>query len=85
MYEALTKAYNEHNAKENERNKDKVFSYSLLDHKSFCEIQRGQCCNVIRHYNPCFDYEIISFTDIETGEEYSVCQFFVKLKEVEHN
>lgn len=84
MYEALTKAYNEQNAKENERNKGKVFSYSLLDHKSFCKIKEGKCCNVIRDYNPCFDYEIISFTDIETGEEYSVCQFFVKLKEVEH-
>ena len=47
MYEALTKAYNERNAKENKRNKDKVFSYSLLDHKSFCKIKGGKCCNVL--------------------------------------
>lgn len=83
MYEELTKAYNEQNAKENKRNKNKIFSYSLLDH-NFCKIiKEGKCRNVIRDYDPCFDYEFISFTDIETGEKYSVCQFFVKLKEVE--
>lgn len=85
MYEALTKAYNEQNAKENERNKDKVFSYSLLNHNNFREVQKGRCRNVVKHYDPCFDYVIIRFTDIETGEKYSVCQFYVKLKEVEHN
>lgn len=82
MYEALTEAYNEQTAKENERNKGKVFSYSLLD-QNFCKIKGGKCCNVIRHYNPCFDYEIISFNDVDTGEKYSVCQFYVKLKEIE--
>lgn len=41
MYEALTKAYNEQNAKENERNKGKVFSYSLLDIRPFVKLKKG--------------------------------------------
>lgn len=41
MYEELTKAYNEQNAKENKRNKNKIFSYSLLDHKSFAKLKEG--------------------------------------------
>ena len=81
MYEAMTASYHEANTRDNERSKEKTFFYSLLD-RGFKEIQNGVCRDVKKRYDPCFDFNIISFTDIGTGKRYSVCQFYVKLKEI---
>lgn len=81
MYEALTSVYNERNAAANRENKEKIFSYTLLD-KDFQKVQEGRCCNVSHRYDPCYDYNVVTFTDIDTGKTFSKCQFYVKLKEV---
>lgn len=81
MYEAITNAYDENNAIRNREDKGKVYQYSILD-KDFHKVQEGRCCNVFRRYDPCYDYNIVTFTDIDTGKTFSRCQFYVELKEV---
>lgn len=81
MYEKMTAAYHESNAYANSINKEKVFEYTILD-RSFHEVEKGFCTNVQRRYDPCYDWNWVSFTDINTNKTHSICQFYVKMKEV---
>ena len=82
MYEALTEAYNEANAKANEQNKEKIFSYVLLNADFNETNKKGFCRDVQKRYDYIQDFNVISFTDIETNERYSVCQFYIELEAV---
>ena len=81
MYESMINAYYENNAIRNQKNKGKIYQYSMLD-EDFQKIKEGQCSNVSYRYDPCYDYNIVTFTDVNTGEAFSRCQFYVGLKEV---
>lgn len=82
MYEALTNAYNEANEKSNKRNACIIYHYVLLD-ANFNETEnKGICKNVTFRYDPCSDFNIITFVDVETGKNFSRCQFYVNLTKV---
>ena len=82
MYEALTASYNQSNKKTNEVIKEKLFSYVVLD-KNFNETEdKGICKNVSYTYNPCYDYEVVRYTDVKDNKIYSTCQFYIKLKSI---
>ena len=81
MYEAMTSAYNSGNARDNNRNEGKRFKYTLLD-KGFKPTSSGICTDVIKRYDPCFDFNIVSFTDTESGKRFSVCQFYIKMQSI---
>ena len=70
------------NAVLNKRNQGILYKYVILD-KNFSETEKeGTCKNLKSYYNPCYDYNILSFEDITTGKRYSVCQFYVKLEKL---
>lgn len=81
MYEAITSAYHESNAICNRANREKVYSYSILD-EDFQTIEKGKCKNVSYRYDPCYDYNVVSFTDVSTEKRFSICQFYIKLQEI---
>ena len=81
MYEAITSAYHESNAMCNRANREKVYSYSILD-EDFQTIEKGKCKNVSYSYDPCYDYNVVSFTDVNTEKRFSICQFYIKLQEI---
>ena len=81
MYEAMTRAYYENNAICNRANREKVYNYFILD-KDFQTIEKGKCKNVSYRYDPCYDYNVVSFTDISTEKQFSICQFYIKLQEI---
>jgi hypothetical protein len=82
MYEMITASYNEANARSNQTNKDKLFKYALKD-AHFCVVETGMCKDVSRRYDPCFDDNYVSFTDIKTGKRYCRSQFDVDIEEVD--
>ncbi len=81
MYEKMTASYHEANARANSTNEEKVFEYTILD-KDFREVETGFCTNVQRRYDPCYDFNWVSFTDINTRKTRCICQFYVQMKEV---
>ena len=81
MYEAMTRAYHESNAICNHANGEKVYNYSILD-EDFQTIEKGKCKNVTYRYDPCYDYNVVSFTDVSTEKRFSICQFYIKLQEI---
>ena len=78
----MTNAYNESNARVNSDNANKTFRYTLLD-KDFNIKAKGMCKDVIFRYDSCYDYNIITFTDVETGKRSSICQFYIELHQVD--
>jgi hypothetical protein len=81
MYQLMTASYDEANARANSTNANKVFAYTILD-KDFHEVESGFCTDVRRHYDPCYDCNEVSFTDIDTHQVRCVQQFYVRMKEV---
>lgn len=73
----------EANAKADKETKDKVYMYVMLDSHFNKTDKKGRCHIINRYYDPCMDYNIISFEDIDTGIKYRKCQFYVEFREVE--
>lgn len=81
MYEAMIKSHMENNAIANKENETKLYRYTLLG-KDFSEIRKGKCKHVSFNYDVCYDYNVVTFTDIDTGEKMSRCQFYLDLEEI---
>ena len=70
----------EANARDDERTRQKIYKYVMLD-KNFRESGKiGRCHITNRCYDPCLDYNVISFVDIDTNEKFRICQFYVKFE-----
>ena len=80
MYELMTNTYYQSNNYYNRVNKEKIYKYSI--YKDFQVVREGKCCNVSYRYHPSYDYNIVQFTDIDTGNVYSQCEFNINLKEI---
>ena len=80
MYEKMTASYCEANARANGTNEGKVFEYTILD-KDFREVETGLCINVQHRYDTCYDFNWVSFTDINTHKTRRICQFYVQMRE----
>ena len=81
MYEAITRAYDEGNAITNRVIREKIYNYSILN-RDFQTSKKGKCKDVSYRYNPCYDYSIVSFTDVDTEKQFVICQFYVELQEI---
>ena len=81
MYQLMTASYDEANKRCNNANQDKVFEYTILD-DDFREIATGLCTNVWREYDVIYDFNWVRFTDVNTHRKHCVCQFKVRMKEV---
>ena len=82
MYEMMERAYHESNARINNETYSKIYNYKLLGEDFQTVLEKGRCTKVSRSYDSINDYNVISFTDIDTGKKHSVCQFYVTLKEI---
>lgn len=66
------------NARSDARTKDTIYQYVILDGDFNPTNKTGKCYITNRYYHPCMDYNIISFVDIDSGEKFRKCQFYVK-------
>ena len=72
----------EANARADKETQFKVYEYVILDRNFDRTDKKGRCYITNRYYDPCMDYNVISFKDIDTGEKYRKCQFYVEFSEV---
>lgn len=79
IYSQMESAYADNNNYFNNKSKEKLYDYTLLD-KSFSSIRKGICSSIIITYR-CDDENIYKFKDIETGEWITTEEFYVWIKE----
>lgn len=81
-YSRLTAAYEESNARENQRMQGKTYEYVILDEWFNPTNRKGITANRTVRYDEFRDENIYSFADMITGDKISISQFYVKFIEV---